>query len=111
MLGTNARKRLMHHSRELNDLEHAFRTAPPAEVPAAYERFRVRLDQIMDGWRVEMVRRARLLGAPRVYEMVENIREVLDDRYEKMASDFALRVLEPVQRPKLLLKRKKRPVS
>ena len=83
MLSPVARKRLEWHRRDLHALQEVCRTVPVPEIEAAYQRYLLRLGRIQAGWRAEMSRRAGLLlesdksSAPRVWEMVENIRAVL----------------------------------
>jgi hypothetical protein len=73
-------------------------------VDAAFLRYRYRLGEIQAGWRNEMRRRAGQLleadgtAAKRVWELVEDLREALGDRYGDMAAEIAVAVLAPVQR-------------
>lgn len=106
MLSPASKKRLKHHRDELASLKNACCMAPAAEVAAAYCRYHLRLEQIKAGWRNDMERRADTLKedreghTPRVWELADNIREVMGGEYGNMAAEIAVSVLAPLQRQK-----------
>jgi hypothetical protein len=97
----------------LDRLKAAFLAAPETEVEAAYQAYRLRRDQILDGCYLEMERRADLLyevgldgekiHTPRVWQMVDRIREVAGDREGDKAAKFATQLIEPLMRQKKAL--------
>ena len=104
MASAAAFKRQQWIARDLEALQEACRTVVDSEVPAAFARYRVRLDEVQAGWHREMRRRAGLLlerdmtAALPVWGLVSDIRKAMGNRYGDMAAEIAVSVLGPVQR-------------
>jgi hypothetical protein len=99
-----AQKRYKFHILELDVLKDFVLKAPEALVAAAFQTYRLRLDQILDGRYLEMERRANLLldadgsNVGRVFEIVDQIRALAGDREGDQAAKFATKLLEPLMR-------------